>query len=101
MTQQLMKLNELGGYLGYSDLRSTESWCKKNMIPIIPAGKQKYVPTSFVEKYFNDKIKRIVSNNPEHPKVTINGLGIGEDKNQYYKKTHSKTTQNFLNNIKQ
>jgi hypothetical protein len=38
-----IELAELMQFLGYSDPRSLEKWCKKNKLKIIKAGLKKYV----------------------------------------------------------
>ena len=95
MTNQLMKLSELGDILGYADNRSIEGWCKKNMIPIIPAGKLKYVMSSFVEDYF----KNILSNKTSADTQEIKDVKSKLVTNKIIK-SYSKASQSFLDNIK-
>lgn len=95
MTNQLMKLSDLGMLLDYSDVRSIESWCKKNNIPIIPAGKQKYVLSSFVDEYFKNFVIKKVSGVDTVSAETAKKTG-----NENVIRTHSKASQTFLENVK-
>lgn len=97
MKEEIIKLSELGNLLGYSDTRSIETWCKKNGIPIIPAGKVKYVLASFIEQYFKDSLTNEIS---RQNKVPRNDNGIDRLSVIKQIQTHSKASQSFLNNIK-
>lgn len=115
MKYQLMKLSELGFLLDYEDIRSIESWCNKNKIPIMTAGKQKYVPTVFVDLYFQEYVTSFVRANYSQPEAIMDAIDTNDSirlsellkapmdpvvKSDYQKKEHSKATQQFLSNIK-
>lgn len=115
MKYQLMKLSELGFLLDYEDTRSIEGWCNKNKIPIMTAGRQKYVPTVFVDLYFHNYVTRFVTANYSNPEAIIDAIDTNDSirlsellnapmdpvvKSDYKKKEHSKATQQFLANIK-
>ena len=116
MKDKLITLSELGILLEYEDIRSTEKWCKKNNIPILTAGKQKYVPSIFVNHFFQNSINKFVSakfRNPieimdaienDNPIRLAELLAAPMDpsvKKEYKTKSErSKASQEFLNNIK-
>jgi len=114
MKYQLMKLSELGFLLDYEDTRSIEGWCQKNKIPIMTAGRQKYVPTFFVDLYFQNYVTKFVTANYTNPEAIMNAIDTNDSiklselleaptdpivKSEYKKKEHSKVTQQFLSNI--
>lgn len=110
-----MKICELGVLLGYNDTRSIEKWCKKVNIPILIAGKIKYVYSILVELHFQNSLEvSLKANNINASEIMdaiklndtlklINAMGpsvtpVARFKKE--KKQHSKATQGFLNNIK-
>ena len=77
----LMTLTQLGEILKYSDNRSIETWCRKQGIPIIPLGKERYIDATFLENYCNEYIKkRLVgpyvetSKDSDNKWKTVNGV---------------------------
>lgn len=115
MKYQLMKLAELGFLLDYEDARSIEGWCNKNKIPIMTAGRQKYVPTVFVDLFFQDYVTKFVRANYSHPEAIMDAIGTNDSirlsellnapmdpvvKSNYKQKEHSKVAEEFLSNIK-
>ena len=115
MKEQLIKISELGEMLDYSDLRSTESWCKKNNIPIVTAGKQKYVLPYFINRFIKDSLSKFLSVYYPESSGIINDIEKNdsinfseflkpkinfEQTNKLNKVQHGKVAQDFLNNIK-
>jgi hypothetical protein len=116
MKEKFMKLSELANLLEYDDERSVLNWCKANKIPVVIAGKAKYVVSTFIDMYFNDEVAKFVKAKYQNPTEIIDAITIDDKaklselieapatqrvKKEYKKKQqHSKASQDFLNNIK-
>jgi hypothetical protein len=74
MKEKIMNLSELGALLEYEDERSIINWCKKNKIPVIYAGKAKYVLTLFVDRFFENQFNSFINTNYDQPDQIINAM---------------------------
>ena len=55
---KLVEVNELMELLGYTDIRSIESWCKKNKVPLFYVGKKTYTIKNFVDIFITQKMEK-------------------------------------------
>ena len=110
-----MKLSELGFLLEYEDERSILNWCKKNKIPVVHAGKAKYVLNDFINQFFKNDITKFVNQHYDNPIEIMNAIEsdnplqlselmdepvIAEVARKYKAKDRSKASKQFLDNIK-
>lgn len=117
MKEKLMKLSELGFLLEYEDERSVINWCNKNKIQVINFGKCKYVISTFIDMFFENEISGFVKKHYENSNEIIDAIkcndsaklsdlmsaSIDNEVKKKYKlmtKESSKTSKDFLNNIK-
>lgn len=116
MKDNIMKLSELGLLLEYEDERSITNWCRKNKIPVIDAGKAKYVISTFIDLYFENEVKKFVNAKYENPieildaisqdnksklSELINAPTTKKVKKDFDKKEqHSNASQDFLKQFK-
>lgn len=117
MKENKMKLSELGFLLEYEDERSTINWCKKHKIPVIIAGKAKYVMSVFIDMFFKNQLVSFVNQHCDKADEILNAIEsdnslelsellkapINVEVTKKYKakvKERSKASTDFLNNIK-
>lgn len=74
MKDNIMKLSELGILLEYEDERSIINWCGKNKIPVIDAGKAKYVISTFIDLYFENAVAKFVNAKYENPTEILEAI---------------------------
>jgi len=115
MIESLIKLSELGPLLDYEDMRSISNWCIKNNIPILSAGKQKYVPSNLVNLYFENSLEAFFKSTYNNSKEIMEAIKADDSvvlsellkapateavKKEYKeKRSRSKASENFLNTI--
>jgi hypothetical protein len=105
--EDLIEFSELMSFLGYTDERSTKSWCKKNKIPLVKVGSKKYIPSHLLTQYIDNQLVTFAQANHLNPNHV---LGIKEIKTAQVKEakeirmeiknSKSEVTQRFLKNIK-
>ena len=115
MIEQFTTLEELGGILGFSDIRSIKKWCYKNSIQVIRAGKKNYVLTALVDLHFSRECEKFFSATSENKLAIMDAIKANNRielvdlldaptipvvrKNFSITKKHSPQTNKFLQNI--
>jgi len=54
LLDRLVDIHELGEVLGYDDVRSVKSWCKRSGIPLFQLGKRTYTISTLLDEYLGD-----------------------------------------------
>tara|TARA_R110002072_G_scaffold238939_1_gene396653 strand:+ start:50337 stop:50666 length:330 start_codon:yes stop_codon:yes gene_type:complete len=54
LLDRLVDIHELGEILGYDDVRSVRSWCKRSSIPLFLLGKRTYTVSNLLDQYLGD-----------------------------------------------
>ena len=74
LMDKLVELNELMELLGYTDIRSIESWCKKNKVPLFHVGKKTYTIRNFVDIFITQKMEKYVRANYKNADVILKAI---------------------------
>lgn len=69
MKDRLVDVNEIMELLGYTDMRSIESWCKKNKVPLFHVGKKTYTIKNFIDIFITQKLEKYVKVNYKNADV--------------------------------
>ncbi len=116
MKEKLVEIESLLELLGYEDLRSVRSWCRKNKVPLFTVGKRTYTIANFLDMFLEKELKLFVDANYADPdavldaiqnddKTTLSNLleapATNEVKKQFKRnQTMSQQAEDFLNQIK-
>lgn len=115
MKDRLVDVNEIMELLGYTDIRSIESWCKKNKVPLFHVGKKTYTIKNFVDIFITQKMEKYVRANYKNADVILKAINDDNktelsklvnaplDKKveaKFKKKADSKVADDFMKKLK-
>lgn len=115
ITEKLVEINELIDLLGYTDVRSIETWCKKNKIPLFNVGKKTYTIRNFLDLFISQKMEEYVKATYKNADVILKAINEDDkvelsklvnaplDKKvetKFKKRADSKDAADFMNKLK-
>jgi len=74
LMDKLIEIQELIDFLGYTDDRSIEGWCKKNTVPLFHIGKKTYTLKDFIDRFISEKLELFVKANYKNPDEVLKAI---------------------------